>query len=248
MTDDFKIVILAKFDNNDFPKKATVDIHGKPMIQHVFESAQASGASEIVIATDSPRVGIIAEDFGATVCMIIDNELTGVASLADVADKMGWDDETIVVNFPGDAPLTPGSIIKQVADNLVNHAEADSSVLYSKVSQKIAAKEYSVNLAVDKNGFVMYMSRMLLPHQSTSDYQVSDYKCSIEIYAYRAGLLRIYNDLPDSDINQAENIDGLKLLYNGMKIHAAEANSLIGQRVFKQDDVEKVKLQIAPAR
>ena len=101
MTDDFKIVILAKFDKNNFPKKATVDIHGKPMIQHVFESAQASGASEIVIATDSPRVGMIAEDFGATVCMVIDSEHTGVASLADVADKMGWGDETIVVNFPG---------------------------------------------------------------------------------------------------------------------------------------------------
>jgi len=248
MTDDFKIVILAKFDKNNFPKKATADIHGKPMIQHVFESAQASGASEIVIATESPRVGMIAEDFGATVCMIIDSELTGVASLADVADKMGWGDETIVVNFPGDAPLTPGAIIKQVADNLMAHPEADSSVLYSKVSPKIAAKEYTVNLAVDTNGFVMYMSRMPLPHQSAEDYEVSEYKCSIEIYAYRAGLLRVYKNLPDSDIDRAENIEELKLLCNGMKIHAAEANSLIGQRVITQEDVEKVKLQIAPAR
>jgi 3-deoxy-manno-octulosonate cytidylyltransferase (CMP-KDO synthetase) len=248
MTDDFKIVILAKFDKNNFSKKATVDIHGKPMIQHVFESAQASGASEIVIATGSPRVGMLAEDFGATVYMITDSELTGVASLADVVDKMGWDDETIVVNFPGDAPLTPGAIIKQVADNLYEHTEADSSVLYSMVPSKIAAKEYTVNLAVDTNGYVMYMSRMPLPHQSSADYEISEYKCSIEIYAYRAGLLRVFKNLPECDIDRAENIDELKLLCNGMKIYAAEANSLIGQRVITEDDVEKVKLQIAPAR
>jgi hypothetical protein len=33
-----------------------------------------------------------------------------------------------------------------------------------------------------------------------------------------------------------------------MKIHAAEANSLIGQRAITFDDIEKIKLQIAPGR
>jgi len=102
MNDEFKIVILAIFDKNNFPNKATADIHGKPMIQHVYDSAKGSGASEIVIATDSPRVGMVAEDFGASVCMIVDSNLTGTDRLADVVDKMGWGDDTIVVNFPCD--------------------------------------------------------------------------------------------------------------------------------------------------
>ena len=125
MNDEYKVVILAIFDKNNFPNKATADIHGKPMIQHVFESAKASGASEIVIATDSPRVGMIAEDFGAAVCMILDEKSSGIGHLAEVVDKMGWEDDTIVVNFPGDAPLTPASIIKQVAENLIDQTEAD---------------------------------------------------------------------------------------------------------------------------
>lgn len=248
MIDDFKIIILAIFDKNDFHHKAMADIHGKPMIQYVFESAQGAAASEIVIATDSPRIGMAAEDFGATVCMIVDEELSGISRLAEVVDKMGWGDEHIVVNFPGDAPLTPSSIINQVAENLEAHADADCAILYSRVSHEVAVKRSTVNLVVDNSDLVMYLSRQPIPHVYSEDEQISDYKCSIGINAYRAGLLRIYNNFPQSELDRCENIEELKLLYNGMKIHAAEANSLIGQRVYTEEDIETVKIQIAPRR
>lgn len=248
MNEDFKIIILAIFDQDDFPNKAMADIHGKPMIQHVFESAKGSGASEIVIATDNTRVGMAAEDFGATVCMIVDDNLKGLSRLAEVADKMNWGDDAIVVNFPGDAPLTPSSIIQQVADNLELHTEADCATLYSMVSLDVAEKESTINLIVDNNEHVMYLSRRPIPHQVSETYTISEYRCYIEINAYRTGLLRIYRNLPESELDWAENIEELKLLYNGMKIHAAEANSLIGQRVIAFEDIEKVKIQIAPTR
>jgi 3-deoxy-manno-octulosonate cytidylyltransferase (CMP-KDO synthetase) len=248
MNDDFKIIILAVFDQHDFPNKAMADIHGKPMIQHVFESAKDSGASEIVIATDSTRVGMAAEEFGATVCMVVDDNLTGLSRLAEVADKMNWGDNTIVVNFPGDAPLTPGSIIQQVADNLKSQTEADCATLYSLVSPEVAEKETTVKLIVDSNEYVMYLSRRPIPHQVSETYTISEYRSHIEINAYRTGLLRIYRNLPESELDWAENIEELKLLYNGVKMHADEANSLIGQRVITVDDIEKVKIQIAPTR
>lgn len=248
MNDEFKIVILAIFDKNNFPNKATADIHGKPMIQHVYDSAKGSGASEIVIATDSPRVGMVAEDFGASVCMLIDDNLTGIDRLAEVVNKMGWGDDTIVVNFPGDAPLTPSSIIKQVAENLISDSDADCATLYSLVAHKVAEKSYTINLVTDNSGYVMYFSRFPIPHQFSDKYEVTEYKNYIELIAYRAGLLRIYKNLPESELDWAEAIEEFKLLYNGMKIHAAEANNLIGQRVFTEDDIEKVKIQIAPGR
>lgn len=248
MNEDFKVIILAAFDHYDFPHKAMTDIHGKPMIQHVYDSAKDSGASEIVIATDNTRVGMAAEDFGAGVCMILDDNLAGISRLAEVADKMGWSDDTIVVNFPGDAPLTPSSIIQQVADNLKLHSDADCATLYSMVSPEVAAKESTINLIVDSSEYVMYLSRRPIPHQVSEKYTVSEYRCYIEINAYRTGLLRIYRNLPESELDWAEDIEELKLLYNGMKIHAAEANSLIGQRVIVAEDVDKVKIQIAPNR
>ncbi len=248
MNADFKVIIIAIFDTNNFANKAMTDIHGKPMIQHVFDCAKKSGASDIVIATDSARVGMNAEDFGATVCMLVDEDLKGIDRLASVADKMGWSDETIVVNLPGDAPLTPGSIISQVAENLLEQADIDCAVLYSMVSHDVAIRESSVIIVVDHADNVMYFSRNPIPHQQADAILSAEYKCTIEINAYRAGLLRIYSNLPSSQPDQAEHIEELKFLFNGMKIHAAEANNLIGHRVLTEEDVEKVKIQIAPNR
>ncbi len=224
------------------------DIHGKPMIQHVYESAENSGAAEIVIATDSPRIGMAAEEFGASVCMIVDESLTGIARLSEVVDKMGWGDDSVVVNFPADAPLTPSSIIKQVASNLMTHEEADCATLYSMVSAETAGKQSTIKLVIDNDSYVMYFSRQPIPHQVSDTYQVAEYKCYIELNAYRTGLLRIYRNLPESELEWTESVEELKLLYNGMKIHAAEANNLIGQRVVTEEDIEKVKIQIAPGR
>ena len=67
MTEEFKIVIPARYDSSRFPGKPLVDIHGKPMIQRVYEAAVDSGASEVVIATDSTMIGMAAEE-GTTTC------------------------------------------------------------------------------------------------------------------------------------------------------------------------------------
>ena len=248
MNDEFKIIILAIFDENDFPNKALVEIHGRPMIQYAYDSAVESGASEVVVATDSPRVGMAAEEFGASVCMIADESLSGVSRLAEVADKMAWGDDTIIVNFPGDASLTPCSILKQVADNMSSQTEADCATLYSVEPREVADKESTVNLILDNNGYVIYCSRTAIPHQFSDDIDIVGYKCHNGINAYSAGLLRIYRNFPSSELDRAEGIDELKLLYNGMKIYATEADALIGSRIITENDIETVRAQIAPTR
>jgi len=245
---DFKVIILAIFDENDFQSKVSTKIHGKPMIQYVFESAQGAGATDIVVATDSPRVGMIAEDFGATVCMIVDDELKGINRLSEVVARMGWDDDAIVVNVPADAPLTPSVIIKQVVDNLVAKEDVDFATLYSHISREAAEKEYTINMVVDNEGYVMYFSRCPIPFQSSDLDFTPEYKNYIELNAYRVSLLKKYKELPKNALDSAENIEELKLLASGMKIHAAEASSLIGQRIFTEKDIGKVTLQIAPNR
>ena len=245
---DFKVIILAKFDENDFQNKVSTQIHGKPMIQYVFESAKDAGAVDIVVATDSPRVGMIAEDFGATVCMIVDGEQKGISRLSEVVARMGWDDDTIVVNVPADAPLTPSIIIQQVVDNLVAKEDVEFATLYSHISRESAEKEYTINMVVDNEGYVMYFSRCPIPFQSSGIGFTPEYKNYIELNACRVSLLKKYTDLPNNALCSAENIEELKLLSSGMKIYAAEASSLIGQRIFTEKDIGKVTLQIAPNR
>ena len=172
---DFKVIILAIFDKNSFPNKVNTEIHDKPMIQYVFESAQNSGASDIVIATDSPRIGMLAEGFGATVCMITDEDLTGISRLSEIAERMGWDDEAIVVDVPGDTPLIPLAIIQQVAESLVVEEDVGVATLYSHTSYEVAEKEHTINMVVDNDGYVMYFSRYPIPHQASAEHKIFEY-------------------------------------------------------------------------
>ena len=65
----FKIIIPARYASSRLPGKPLLDIAGKPMIQHVYERAKESKATEVIIATDDERIEQVAKAFGAQVCM-----------------------------------------------------------------------------------------------------------------------------------------------------------------------------------
>ena len=65
----FIVVIPARYASTRLPGKPLRDIAGLPMIQHVWQQAQKSQATRVVIATDDSRIQSAAGEFGAEVCM-----------------------------------------------------------------------------------------------------------------------------------------------------------------------------------
>ena len=60
----FKVVIPARYASSRLPGKPLVDISGKPMVVRVVEQALASGAEEVVVATDHAEVFQAVRDYG----------------------------------------------------------------------------------------------------------------------------------------------------------------------------------------
>lgn len=249
MTEDFKIVIPARYESSRFPGKALADIHGKPMIQRVYEAAMEAGASEVIIATDSTMIGMAAEDFGASVCMTLEEHESGTDRLCEVVEKLGWQDQTVVVNLQGDEPLTPPAIIRQVAVNLIKNPEADCATLYTGLAVEDAADPHIVKLVADANGFAMYFSRSVIPYiRDPGDAAVArlSYKRHLGLYAYKAGLLRVFRSMKPSELELAEKLEQLRLMWHGMKIHVAQASSIPGHGVDTPEDLERVRAAILP--
>ena len=109
---EFVVVIPARYASTRLPGKALLDIHGKPMLQHVYERGVESQATEVVIATDDERIATAAEAFGATVCMTSADHQSGTERIAEVADVLDWPDEQIVVNLQGDEPAMPAAGVR----------------------------------------------------------------------------------------------------------------------------------------
>jgi 3-deoxy-manno-octulosonate cytidylyltransferase (CMP-KDO synthetase) len=243
MPADFKIVIPARYASTRLPGKALLDIHGKPMIQHVYERALTTNASEVIIATDSDDIAAAAKKFSATVCMTRADHVSGTERLGEVVDQRNWPDDCVIVNVQGDEPMISPRIISQVAENLIAHPDAAcASLMAAFTDSESITNPNAVKVVVDKNGFALYFSRAAIPFVRDSEHTADlVHYWHIGIYAYRAGLLRNYSKLPVCTLETTEKLEQLRLLWNGFRIHMAEAIEVPAHGVDTERDLENVR-------
>jgi len=244
----FKVVIPARFASTRLPGKPLLDIAGKPMIQHVYERAQESLASEIIIATDNVQIEQVARDFGADVCLTSTEHPSGTDRLAEVAVQRHFSDEDIIVNVQGDEPCLPASLINQVANDLQQHSAADMATLYTQIKQEKQVFDSNVvKVVMDSQGYALYFSRAPIPwmrdhfdQQSTLPPELPHYR-HIGLYAYRAEFLKHYAELTPCILEQEESLEQLRAIYHGKKIHLTAATIPAGHGVDTQTDLDEVR-------
>ncbi len=245
----FRVIIPARHASSRLPGKPLLDIGGKPMIQHVYERALESGAAEVVVATDDERIRSVAEGFGAYVCMTATHHPSGTDRLAEVARLMGYADDQIIVNLQGDEPLMPPALIHQVAENLQLHAQADIATLCERI--KTAGELFDphlVKVVMDQQGYALYFSRAAIPWDrdafiaTTGELPArSEHYRHIGLYAYRAAFLQDYAQWPPCVLEQTESLEQLRALWQGRRIHVAEALEPPGVGVDTEEDLLRVR-------
>ncbi len=244
----YSVVIPARYGSTRLPGKPLLDIAGKPMVQRVWEQARASGADEVIIATDDERIESVAREFGATVCMTEVDHPSGTDRLQQVAGLMGWDDERIVVNVQGDEPLIPPVLIDQVAANLAAHAEAAIATLSEPVTTlEELTNPNAVKVATDINGLALYFSRATIPWprdafaESSQSMPAGEWSRHIGIYAYRTAFLHRYVRWAPAPLEQLEQLEQLRALYHGERIHVARAVEPVPAGVDTPEDLASLR-------
>jgi 3-deoxy-manno-octulosonate cytidylyltransferase (CMP-KDO synthetase) len=244
----FKIVIPARFASSRLPGKPLLDIAGKPMIQHVYERAKQSLASDVIIATDDERIELVAKAFGADVCMTRSDHISGTDRLAEVAEQRAFADTDIIVNVQGDEPCLPASLINQVAEDLAIHSDADMATLYAMISEETQVFDpNTVKVVMDNKGYALYFSRAPIPwmrdhfdKESPLPPLLPHYR-HIGLYGYRASFLKHYIELSPCILEQEESLEQLRALYHGKKIHLTLAQIDPGHGVDTEQDLLAVR-------
>src|SRR5687768_8416489 len=86
------IVIPARMGASRFPGKPLVDLHGKPMVQWVYEAAAASGAGDrVVVATPDEEIVEACRRFGGEGILTSHSHPTGTDRIAEVAEQIEAD-------------------------------------------------------------------------------------------------------------------------------------------------------------
>jgi len=245
----FTVVIPARYASTRLPGKPLLGIAGKPMIQHVYERARESGAAEIVVATDDSRVAEAVESFGGKVCMTSAKHESGTERLSEVVAELALAEDDVVVNLQGDEPLMPPSLVKQVADNLIEFDQASMATLAEPIhSAEELFDPNAVKVVMDKSGYALYFSRAPIPWHRDEFAQNQDvlpedvaYFRHIGLYAYRAGFIQEYVSWPACALEKIESLEQLRVLWKGRKIHVAKAIESAVGGVDTLADLERVK-------
>ncbi|KIQ37864.1 MULTISPECIES: 3-deoxy-manno-octulosonate cytidylyltransferase [Pseudomonas syringae group] len=249
MTTDFTVVIPARYGSSRFPGKPLKVIAGKPMVQLVWEQARKSSAQRVVVATDDVRIFEACQAFGAEVLMTRDDHNSGTDRLAEVAAQLGLAADAIVVNVQGDEPMIPPAVINQVASNLAAHPEAGISTLAEPIDDVAALFNPNVvKVSSDINGLALTFSRAPLPWARDALAANRDelpagvpLRRHIGIYAYRAGFLHDFVSWGPCMLENTENLEQLRALWNGVRIHVADALEAPPAGVDTPEDLERVR-------
>jgi 3-deoxy-manno-octulosonate cytidylyltransferase (CMP-KDO synthetase) len=244
----FHVAIPARHGSTRFPGKALAPIHGKPMLQWVYERARASGASDVMIATDDAAIAAAASSFGAAARMTSAAHASGTDRLAELAAIEGWPEADIVVNVQGDEPLIPPAIIRQVAMLLESDPQAAIATLAAPVESLAEFLDpNTVKVVADAKGRALYFSRAPIPWSRdgapaglSSQSLFAGARRHIGIYAYRVGALRRMAALAATELEQAEKLEQLRALENGLVIRVADAVEKPGPDVNTVADLERV--------
>jgi len=247
----FKVVIPARYASTRLPGKPLLQIAGKPMIQHVYEHAASSGADQVIIATDDDRIAETARSFSAEICITASHHNSGTERIAEVVRVYNWNEDAIVVNLQGDEPGMPASLLAQVAQDMDAHPDASVTTLASRIdSREHLFDPHIVKVVTDVAGYALYFSRAPVPwhrdeflHGKGGLPADTQFLRHIGLYAYRAGFLQQYVDWPQSQLERAESLEQLRVLWHGHRIHVSEALKEPGHGVDTWDDIRRVEQQ-----
>lgn len=224
----YVIVIPARYASSRFPGKPLHLINAQPMILHTAARAQESNARLFVVATDDERIRRVCDEAGIDVEMTDANHPSGTDRIAEVAVKRGWSDDTLIVGLQGDEPSTPAHHLDMLAGNLMSHADAEMATLCMPIASSADYNNSNrVKVVRDHRGMALYFSRAAIPARRNDSQNNSALTDSfpqaflhIGIYAYRCGYLSRYASLPHCDLEREEQLEQLRVLYHGGRIHA----------------------------
>ncbi|MFQ5995444.1 MAG: 3-deoxy-manno-octulosonate cytidylyltransferase [Acidiferrobacterales bacterium] len=239
-----RIIIPVRYDSTRLPGKPLCDVGGKPLIQRVYECGVATGADEIIIATDDERIKVAATGFGARVCMTARSHRSGTERIAEVVHTLSLSEDEVIVNLQGDEPLMPAVLIKSVADTLIAHPAASVATAMHTISDyETFRSPNAVKVVCNKEGYALYFSRAPIPRSATgtaADRLDKAYR-HIGLYAYRAGFITRYASWTPAPLEELEALEQLRVLWHGARIVVFETTEEPGPGIDTPKDLERVR-------
>lgn len=229
------IIIPARYSSVRFPGKPLkrLNVGGglrKSLVQLSWEAARnVKNVEEIFVATDDKRIRVEAESFGARVIMTSKDCNNGTERCAEAIDNLNADCD-LVINFQGDAPLTPAWFVDDLlkAFNENENIQIATPVLRLDTESLEAfrldrnnGRVGGTTVVFDKGGNALYFSKEIIPFfdkEHVKNSKTFPIFHHVGVYAYKPKTLLNYKSWKEGNLEVLEGLEQLRFLENGCPI------------------------------
>jgi 3-deoxy-manno-octulosonate cytidylyltransferase (CMP-KDO synthetase) len=234
------ILIPARYQSSRYPGKPLVELKGatgtsKPLIQRSVEAARrVAGVRGVFVTTDDERIADACAGFGVGVILTSSECRNGTERCAEALGQLH--DPDLVINFQGDALLTPPGFVEA----LIARMEQDGDALVATPAMRLRADEVralqaeeaagrvgGTTVVADNQGHALYFSKRLIPHLPAGalDAELSPVRMHVGVYAYRPEALRRYVATPVSELETLEGLEQLRFLAAGIPVAVVDVET-----------------------
>lgn len=215
-------VIPARYKSSRFPGKVLAAQTGKYLVQHVYERVcSADLIDQVLIATDDSRVRDACADFGAPCAMTDPDHPSGTDRIAEAVADLPAD---IIVNVQGDEPEIEPAHLDRAVELLRSAPDIHIATLACPLDYPDDINNPNiVKAVVDLTGRALYFSRWPIPYcRDAAGVGPAPYRRHLGLYAYRKDVLLQISRLQPTPLEQAEKLEQLRALENGLTIAVAD--------------------------
>jgi len=227
------ILIPARYGSSRYPGKPLVPLAGatgvaKPLIQRSVEAARrVAGVSGVFVTTDDERIAEACRGSRVGVIMTSPDCRNGTERCAEALAQLHGPD--LVINFQGDALLTPALFVEALIERMEVDADAlvatpalrlRSDEARSLLAEEVAGRVGGTSVVTDRRGRALYFSKRLIPHfpPFALDDEMSPVRLHVGVYAFRPAALELYAATPPSKLELLEGLEQLRFLEAGVPI------------------------------
>jgi len=195
------------------------DIHGAPMIVHVWRRAIEADIGPVVVATDAPDIVAAIEAVGGAAVLTSPAHQSGSDRIFEALQKFDPDARhDIIVNVQGDLPTLDPRLLKSALLPL-NIAAVDIATLGAEMTREVEKTDPNV-VKIIGAPLSSHHLRALYFSRATAPWGPGPLYHHIGLYAYRRAALQHFVAMPPSSLEQREKLEQLRALEAGMRIDA----------------------------
>jgi 3-deoxy-manno-octulosonate cytidylyltransferase (CMP-KDO synthetase) len=238
------VIIPARMASTRLPGKPLADIHGEPMIAHVWRRAIEADVGPVLVAADTVEIVRAIEAIGGRAILTRADHGSGsdrIFEALNAFDAAGRHD--VAINLQGDLPTIEPAAMRAIMAPL-DEAEVDIATLATPIARAEERDDPNVVKAVGAEISPTRL-RALYFTRASAPWGEGPLLHHIGLYAYRRAALARFVALPQSNLERREKLEQLRALEAGMRIDIAIVDTPpLG--VDTPQDLERARRMLGP--